>query len=163
MTTKSELIARLEELLQQPDVEQVHEQVDALKESYEAHISTAQQEVHAESAALVEEGEAPAAPTPEVAAIPVESAPLTDDEDRKFKQLIDSFNTKVTEIRKQRVKKEAENLAAKMAIMDELRTMISKSRGCTRNPFRCTKFAINELARRSRLASSRAAYCGVVS
>ncbi len=125
MTTKSELIARLEELLQQPDVEQVHEQVDALKESYEAHISTAQQEVHAESAALVEEGEAPAAPTTEVAPIPVESAPLTDDEDRKFKQLIDSFNTKVNEIRKQRVKKEAENLAAKMAIMDELRTMIT--------------------------------------
>ena len=125
MATKSELIARMEDLLQQPDVERIAEQVDALKESYEALVAVAQQEA-AQVAVPVEEGGAGDEPVVmETAPQPIENAQLQDDEDKKFKQLLDAFNTKVNDIHRKRQKDEAENLAAKQEIMEELKTMIS--------------------------------------
>ncbi|MBL7985838.1 MAG: DUF349 domain-containing protein [Flavobacteriales bacterium] len=125
MGTKVELISRLEALLQQSDVELVQEQVEALKETYESLVAQAQQDVPAEQAVAVEEQAADAAPLAEAQSLPIESAPLSDEEDKKFKQLLDAFHTKVNDIRRQRQKQETDNLAAKTAIMDELRTMIS--------------------------------------
>jgi len=136
MTTKSALIARMEELLQQADVEQATEAVDGVKEAYEALIATAQQQAASEAPVAAEaeapataEGEAvpggQAAPAAEVQPRPIENAPLQDEEDKRFKQLVDAFHTKVNDIRRQRQKEEAENLAAKQAIMEELRAMIA--------------------------------------
>ncbi len=132
MTTKSALIARMEELLLQTDVEQASEGVESVKEAYEALVAAAQQQAMAEAPAPVEavtaEGEVPeagAAPAAEVTPQPIESAPLQDEDDKKFKQLMDAFHTKVNDIRRKRQKEEADNLAAKQAIMEELRTMIS--------------------------------------
>ncbi len=132
MTTKSALIARMEELLLQTDVEQASEGVESVKEAYEALVAAAQQQAMAEAPAPVEaaaaEGEVPeagATPAAEVAPQPIESAPLQDEDDKKFKQLMDAFHTKVNDIRRKRQKDEADNLAAKQAIMEELRTMIS--------------------------------------
>jgi len=132
MTTKSALIARMEELLLQTDVEQASEGVESVKEAYEALVAAAQQQAMAEAPAPVEaaaaEGEVPeagATPAAEVAPQPIESAPLQDEDDKKFKQLMDAFHTKVNDIRRKRQKEEADNLAAKQAIMEELRTMIS--------------------------------------
>ena len=130
MSTKAALIERMEALLQSPDVEQAQEHVDTLKESYEALVAAARQEAVAQHEAPVAiesaEGEAVAEPeVPEVPSQPIESAILQDEDDKKFKQLLDAFNTKVNDIRRQRQKQEADNLAAKQAIMEELRTMIS--------------------------------------
>lgn len=126
MLTKTELIARLESLLQLPDVEQAHEQVDAVKESYEALVAAAQQAVQAETAVAVEAGAEEGTDTPPPAeALPIESAPLQDEEDKKFKQLLDAFNTKVNDLRRQRLKAEADNLEAKQAIMEELKALMA--------------------------------------
>ena len=131
MSTKAALIERMEALLQQADVELVQEQVDALKESYEAQVAAARQEAaaHSEEPVAVEaaadEAAEGAAAAPEAPVQPIESAIPQDEEDKKFKQLLDAFNTKVNDIRRQRQKQEADNLAAKLAIMEELRTMIS--------------------------------------
>lgn len=127
MTTKSELIARMEGLLQQGDVEQASEAVESVKEAYEAIVASAQQAAAEQRPA--EGGEAgtatPEAAPAEVTAQPIESAPLLDEEDKKFKQLLDAFNTKVNDIRRKRQKEEADNLAAKLAIMDELKALIA--------------------------------------
>ncbi|MBP7514817.1 MAG: DUF349 domain-containing protein [Flavobacteriales bacterium] len=125
MSTKAELIERMEALLQNPDVEHVQEHVDALKESYEALVAATQQEAPQEAAVAVEAGSEGSAPAPELPAQPIESAPLLDEEDKKFKQLLDAFNTKVNDLRRQRQKQETDNLAAKTAIMDELKAMIT--------------------------------------
>ena len=126
MSTKVELIARLEALLQHTDVEHVHEQVDALKESYEALVAAAHQEVPAEVAVDTEADAAgESALIPEMPAQPIESAMLLDEDDKKFKQLLDVFNTKVNDIRRQQQKQESDNLTAKTAIMDELKAMIA--------------------------------------
>ncbi|MBL8000864.1 MAG: DUF349 domain-containing protein [Flavobacteriales bacterium] len=126
----------MEELLQQADVEQAAEAVDGVKEAYEALIAAAQQQAASEAPVPAEaeapttgEGEAAptgqAAPPAEVQPQPIENAPLQDEEDKRFKQLVDAFHTKVNDIRRQRQKEEADNLAAKKAIMDELRGLIS--------------------------------------
>ena len=125
MSTKAELIERMEALLQNPDVEHVQEHVDALKESYEALVAATQQEAPQEAAVAVEAGAEGNAPAVELQAQPIESAPLSDEEDKKFKQLLDAFNTKVNDLRRQRQKQETDNLAAKTAIMDELKAMIT--------------------------------------
>ncbi len=125
MSTKAELIERMEALLQNPDVEHVQEHVDALKESYEALVAATQHEAPQEAAVVVEAGAEENAPVAELPAQPIESAPLQDEEDKKFKQLLDAFNTKVNDIRRQRQKQETDNLAAKTAIMDELKAMIT--------------------------------------
>lgn len=125
MSTKAELIERMEALLQNNDVEHVQEHVDALKESYESLVATAQQEAPQEAAVAVEAEAGDHAPAPEIPAQPIESAPLQDEDDKKFKQLLDTFNTKVNDIRRSRQKQETDNLAAKTAIMDELKAMIT--------------------------------------
>lgn len=125
MATKSELIARLEGLTAQQDAEQVQEQVESLKEAYEALVSAAHQEAQAAAQVPVEAEAAAEGVAPAAEPLPIESAPLQDEEDKRFKQLLDAFNTRVNDIRRQRQKQEADNLAAKQAIMDELRAMIA--------------------------------------
>mgnify|MGYP000868046796 CR=1 FL=1 len=125
MATKSELIARLEGLTAQQDAEQVQEQVESLKEAYEALVSAAHQEAQAAAQVPVEAEAAAEGAAPAAEPLPIESAPLQDEEDKRFKQLLDAFNTRVNDIRRQRQKQEADNLAAKQAIMDELRAMIA--------------------------------------
>jgi hypothetical protein len=136
MATKSELIARMEELLGQPDVERSGEAVEALKESYEALVAAEQAEAEARAAEAAQEeapepvgkehrdGPPPAA-EPQVPHQPIESAPLANEEDKRFKQQLDAFNTKVNDIRRKRQKEEADNLAQKHAIMDELKALIA--------------------------------------
>lgn len=118
MATKSELIARLDELQQQPDVEQNVDAVDALKEQYEALVAAAQAEAVPEP---IEGG----TPTENPEAPAIENAVPQDEDDKRFKQLLDAFNTKVNDIRRKRQKEESDNLQAKQAIMDEMRAMIA--------------------------------------
>ena len=145
MATKSELIGRMEELLQQPDVERSSEAVETLKEHYEDLVAVekaeaetraaeeAEREAESEAVAEVEVEETesigpPPAAEPKVPvqpAQPIESAPLTSEEDKKFKQLLDAFNTKVNDIRRKRQKDENDNLEAKQALMTELRALIA--------------------------------------
>ncbi|MDQ3100151.1 MAG: DUF349 domain-containing protein [Bacteroidota bacterium] len=144
MATKAELIGRLEELISQEDVENASETVEAVKEAYEALVASALQQQEAAAAIApteevvpVEEAEAgseerigpPPAPEPKshepVVQLPMESAPLQDEEDKRFKQLLDSFNQRVNDIRRKKAKEEADNLAAKKAIMEEMKAMIA--------------------------------------
>lgn len=148
MATKAELIGRLEELISQEDVEQASESIEAVKEAYEALVAAAlqQQEAQAQADAaaapaeeavpVMEESESeehrvgpPPAPMPKiqepVAQLPMESAPLQDEEDKRFKQLLDSFNQRVNDIRRKKAKEEADNLAAKKEIMEEMKAMIA--------------------------------------
>ncbi|MCB9184066.1 MAG: DUF349 domain-containing protein [Flavobacteriales bacterium] len=121
MATKAELISRLQEIVSQEDVEAAAEAVEVTKEAYEALVA-AQQE-HAEPSA---EGEEAAAPEDgQAAPVAIESAPLLDEEDKRFKQLLDSFNQRVNDIRRKKAKEEADNLAAKQAIMEELKALIA--------------------------------------
>jgi hypothetical protein len=123
MATKGELIARLEELLAQEDIEQASEAVEGVKEAYEALVAATQQEHPVE----VAEGEAvPAEGGPtEAPVVAIESAPLHDEDDKRFKQLMDTFHQRVNDIRRRKAKEEADNLAAKKAVMDELRSLIT--------------------------------------
>jgi hypothetical protein len=136
MATKSELIARMGELLGQSEVERSVEAVETVKENYEALVAAEKAEAGArateeaqEEPSKVNEEEArigpPPVPEPHLPPQPIESAPLGSEEDKKFKQLLDAFNTKVNDIRRKRQKEETDNLAAKQAIMDELKALIS--------------------------------------
>jgi hypothetical protein len=145
MATKAELIGRLEELIAQEDVENASESVEAVKEAYEALVAAAhqqQQELQAqqpEPIPVVEEVSAeeeerigpPPAPEPKIhepvatTPQPIESAPLQDEEDKRFKQLLDSFNQRVNDIRRKKAKDEADNLAAKKAVMEEMKALIT--------------------------------------
>jgi hypothetical protein len=120
MATKSELIQRLVELNAQEDVEQASEAVEGVKEAYEALVASALQakQTNEEGASVAESGE-PAAP------LAIESAPLLDEEDKRFKQLLDSFNQRVNDIRRRKAKEEADNMVAKQAIMEELKALIA--------------------------------------
>ncbi len=120
MTTKAELIARMEVLLQNEDLEQTAELVDAVKESYEALVAEAQE------AATVAAGEAPPEGPETPVQAPIESATLADEEDKRFKQLVDAFHTKVNDVRRRKAKEEADNLSAKQAVMEELKALISQ-------------------------------------
>lgn len=127
MANKSELIERLQKLVEEEDVEQAAEAVEAVKEAFEALVAAAHDHAPAETeAALVEET---AQGTPAVngseGQLHIESAPLHDEEDKRFKQLLDAFNTRVNDIRRQKAREEAANLAAKREIMDELRSLIA--------------------------------------
>lgn len=120
MATKAELIQRLEELNAQEDVEQASEAVEGVKEAYEAIVANALQAAQAsEEGAPTTEGSEPAAP------LAIESAPLQDEEDKRFKQLLDAFNQRVNDIRRRKAKEEADNMAAKKAIMEELKALIA--------------------------------------
>ena len=124
MATKTELIARLEELLQQGDPEQAAEAVDAVKEAYEALVAAQHEAAQAESD---EEGSSDGEETPgppESPSVPIESATPQDEDDKRYKQLLDSFNQKVNDLHRKRAKEEADNLAAKHAVMAELRSLI---------------------------------------
>ncbi len=136
MASKAELISRLEELVAQEDVENASEAVEGVKEAYEALVAAALQQAQqehaepvAETAAIAAEGELsengtpPLPPAPEQIAI--ESAQLVDEEDKRFKQLLDAFNQRVNDIRRKKIKEETDNLAAKKAIMDELKSLIA--------------------------------------
>lgn len=124
MATKGELITRLEEIIAQEDVETASEAVEGVKEAYEALVAAALQQAVPEStpeAPLTEGAPVVSESTP----IAIESAPLQDEEDKRFKQLLDAFNQRVNDIRRKKQKEEADNLEAKKAIMDELKTLIS--------------------------------------
>lgn len=120
MATKAELLARLQELVSQADVEAAAEAVEVTKEAYEALV--AHQHQHAEAHA---EGEpVPAEPGADLP-MAIESAPLLDEEDKRFKQLLDAYNQRVNELRRKKLKEEADNLAAKQGVMDELKALIA--------------------------------------
>ena len=122
MATKAELLARLEELVAQEDVEAASESVEVTKEAYEALVAAAQQErAEAPAATTASEASAPGSDEP----LPIESGPLQDEEDKRFKQLLDSFNQRVNDLRRKKAKEEADNLAAKKAVMEELKSLIS--------------------------------------
>jgi hypothetical protein len=126
MATKAELIHRLEELTAQEDIEQASEAVEGVKEAYEALVAAAQQEQPAVAMEPVAEGAgAEAAVAAEQAPMAIESAPLLDEEDKRFKQLLDAFNQRVNDIRRKKAKEEADNLAAKKAVMEELRSLVT--------------------------------------
>ncbi|MBX2973313.1 MAG: DUF349 domain-containing protein [Flavobacteriales bacterium] len=124
MATKAELITRLEEITAQEDVETASEAVEGVKEAYEALVAAAQQQATSEQAPEAAAAEGAPQP-PEGAPIAIESAPLQDEEDKRFKQLLDAFNQRVNDIRRKKQKEEAENLEAKKALMEELKQLIS--------------------------------------
>lgn len=127
----------MEELLQEPEVERSSEAVEALKETYEAIVAAEKAEAEARAAEaqqqepedteedVVDPVGPPPAAEPKAVHQPIESAPLTNEDDKKFKQLLDTFNTKVNDIRRKRQKEENDNLAAKQAVMAELRALIA--------------------------------------
>jgi hypothetical protein len=137
MATKVELIARMEELLRQDDVERSAEAVEALKESYEALVTVERAVAEARAAEEAQQQETepevtdepsvgpPPAAEPKLPKQRIESAPLTNEEDKRFKQLLDAFNTKVNDIHRRRQKEENDNLEAKQAVMTELRALIA--------------------------------------
>lgn len=133
MASKEELLSRLEELVTHEDVEHASEAVEGVKEAYEALVAAAlQAQQHAEPAAepvaveaegVTSSNGAVTAPAPDPIAI--ESARLVDEEDKRFKQLLDAFNQRVNDIRRKKIKEETDNLAAKKAIMEELKSLIA--------------------------------------
>ncbi|MEO8588875.1 MAG: DUF349 domain-containing protein [Flavobacteriales bacterium] len=143
MARKAELISRLEELVAHEDVESASEAVEGVKEAYEALVASALQQAQqaesateegkhaepvAEAATVAADGtvsEGIALPAPSAEPVPIESAQLLDEEDKRFKQLLDAFNQRVNDIRRKKIKEEADNLAAKKAIMEELKTLIA--------------------------------------
>ncbi|MDP0919183.1 hypothetical protein Q6272_29460, partial [Klebsiella pneumoniae] len=90
--SKAELISRLEELIAQEDVEQASDAVDGVKETYEALVAAAAHSAQHEGQA---EEQVEGAPVPqageEAPNIAIKSATLLDPEDKRFKQLLDSF------------------------------------------------------------------------
>lgn len=127
MASKSELIARLEDLLGQEDVEQAAEAVEALKEAYEAIIAHEQQEKQASAEeAQHEEQPAEGGAAEEAPPLSIESAAPSDEHDKQFKQLLDRFNHGVNELRRKKAQEEADNLAAKRAVMEELRNLVNE-------------------------------------
>ncbi len=128
MVTKTELIARLEEQVALEDVEAASEAVEGTKEAYEALVAAAhhQDRVEANGVAVEANGsEVLAGAEPVAGSLPIESAPLQDEEDKRFKQLLDAFNQRVNDIRRKKAKEEADNLAAKKLVMEELKSLIS--------------------------------------
>lgn len=125
MATKAELITRLEEITAQEDVETASEAVEGVKEAYEALVAAAHQQAAPENHTEGATPEGAPAVLAEGTPIAIESAPLSDEEDKRFKQLLDAFNQRVNDIRRKKQKEEADNLEAKKAIMDELKELIS--------------------------------------
>ena len=122
MASKQEIIARLKELLEQEYTEQQSEAVETIKEAYEALTSSEQQAAEASQQA---QDTAPVAGEPAPEPVPLENAKAQDDDDRQFKKLLDAFNQKVNDLQRDRSRQEQDNLAAKKAVMDELRQMIT--------------------------------------
>jgi hypothetical protein len=120
MATKAELIQRLEELNSLEDAEQASEAVEGVKEAYESIVAQALQ-----AAQAGEDGAPAAEATDDAPPLAIESAPLQDEADKRFKQLLDAFNQRVNDIRRRKAKEEADNMAAKKAIMEELKALIA--------------------------------------
>ncbi|MBK9765031.1 MAG: DUF349 domain-containing protein [Flavobacteriales bacterium] len=126
MATKAELITRLEETMANEDVEVASEAIEGIKEQYEALVAASQDENSVDGTVEdtpLEDGATTtqAGTTP----VPIESAPLVDEDDKRFKQLLDAFNQRVNDIRRKKAKEEADNLKAKHAIMEELKSLIA--------------------------------------
>ena len=124
MATKAELITRLEEITAQEDVEIASEAVEGVKEAYEALVAASLQQEHHDPQLEGGPTETPVE-APTGAPIAMESAPLSDEEDKRFKQLLDLFNQRVNDIRRKKQKEENENLEARKAIMEELKSLIA--------------------------------------
>ena len=104
------------------DVEAASEAVEGVKEAYEALIAASNEHSSDESS---EDEDASDNASGDTTPVAIESAPLTDEEDKRFKQLLDSFNQRINDIRRKKAKEEADNLATKKAIMDELKSLIA--------------------------------------
>ncbi|MDX9752258.1 MAG: DUF349 domain-containing protein, partial [Flavobacteriales bacterium] len=122
MVNKQELVDRLKELVAQEDMEKAAEAVEAVKEAYESLVVAARQASQDGETATPADDAAPDEDTP---AVCMESTALHDEADKEFKQLLDTFNHRVNEVHRQKAREEAANLAAKQAIMDELRALIA--------------------------------------
>jgi DNA repair exonuclease SbcCD ATPase subunit len=135
MTTKSELIGKLESLLEQEEIESLSEQVESLKASYEAlfkaeeendpeDVNTEEEPTEAEeSEEQPSESTEPSDSEPEQ---PIESARDLDEDDKRFKHLVDTYNQKVNELRKARLAEEKKNLEKKREIIARLDELISQ-------------------------------------
>ena len=130
MTTKSELIEKLESLLDQEEIEAASEHVETLKSSYEEVLAEEEKTRRAEAdAALAEKDEAESLTDPpetEELSPPIESAQDLSEEDKRFKHLVDTYNAKVNDLRKARIAEEKENLAKKQDIIDRLDKLIEQ-------------------------------------
>jgi len=129
MATKTELIARLEELLQGDDPEAASEAVDTVKDAYEAILNAAEEAGQDQEGEEEPEGGAPdpaAEASAEAPAVPIENAVPQDEDDRRFKLLLDTFHQRVNDVRRKRAQEEADNLAAKRAVMDEMKRLIAE-------------------------------------
>lgn len=141
MASKSELIGQLEAVLARGDIEEHRVAVDSLKASYEDLVAQEKAAAQAKAAEEARQREAdaakaateqpgpPPAPTPLTPAAehtPIESAQLDSEEDKRFKQLLDSFHTKVNDLHRARIRAEQENLATKKALLEQLRELIAK-------------------------------------
>ncbi len=123
MASKTGLISRLEELIAQEDVEQASEAVEAVKEAYEALVAAARGSAQPEPEIAPGEHETSAEDVN--APVHIESATLQDEEDKRFKQLLDAFNQRVNDIRRQKAKEETANQEAKKALLEELKSLIT--------------------------------------
>ena len=129
MATKTELIARLEELLQGDDPEAASEAVDTVKDAYEAILNAAEEAGQDKEGEEEPEGDAPdpaAEASAEAPAVPIENAVPQDEDDKRFKLLLDTFHQRVNDVRRKRAQEEADNLAAKRAVMDEMKRLIAE-------------------------------------
>ena len=135
MASKAELISKLEELVTIEDVEHASDSVEGVKEAYESLVASALQQAEQEQADHAS-GEGAAASDEhangsgehtivKAEPIAIESAQLLDEEDKRFKQLLDAFNQRVNDLRRKKIKEETDNLNAKKAIMEELKTLIA--------------------------------------
>ncbi|MCB0793529.1 MAG: DUF349 domain-containing protein, partial [Flavobacteriales bacterium] len=129
MATKAELIAKLEQLLAEEELENLAEHVSSIKESYEALIAEAQRSQD-EASEDPEDGntdqEGERAPSSAEEQVPIESATLSDEDDKRFKQLLDGYHHQINEKRRAKAKEEAENLQAKQEVMAELKRIIAE-------------------------------------
>lgn len=129
MATKTELIARLEELLQGDDPEAASEAVDTVKDAYEAILNAAEEAGQDQQGEEEPERDAPdpaAEASAEAPAVPIENAVPQDEDDKRFKLLLDTFHQRVNDVRRKRAQEEADNLAAKRAVMDEMKRLIAE-------------------------------------
>ena len=129
MATKTELIARLEELLQGDDPEAASEAVDTVKDAYEAILNAAEEAGQDQEGEEEPERDAPdpaAEASAEAPAVPIENAVPQDEDDKRFKLLLDTFHQRVNDVRRKRAQEEADNLAAKRAVMDEMKRLIAE-------------------------------------
>lgn len=121
MSSKQELIARLEALLTAENVEQQAEAVEAIKDAYEALAAAGEQAVQDAGSAERTDPDGPAADV----TVATENAKPQDEDDRRFKQLVDAFNQKVNDVQRERARMEQANLATKQALMEELRALVT--------------------------------------